>query len=289
MQRVAAGTGPEQDNAGDNARQAARHPWTRVAFRFGIAARGVVYLLVAWLAAEVALGAGAPDRGAPHAPADTRGALEALAGTAPGRVALVVLAVGAAAYAVLMLADGTLAHREERSPMPKWGNRALSLFGMVLYAMLAAQALHVLVGARPRGNRQQRAFTAQLLHLPYGRALVIAVAVGLVAVAVGLVRRALLRTYLQQLRVEAMSPRSYRVAAVLGGVGTLARAAVAVLVAVFVTQAGVTSDAAKSRGLDQSLRALARGPYGPWALGAVAAGLAVFGAYCLLEARWRDL
>lgn len=289
MQRPPRGSGAAAADPVEAAGDAARHPWTRGAFRFGIAARGAVYLLVAWMAVQVAIGAGTAHRSAPRVPADTRGVLEELAATGPGRIALVALAVGAAAYAALSLADATLAHGEEHAPFPRWGNRALSLFGTLLYAALAAQAVHVLNGARPRGNAKERAAAGGLLALPYGRALVLAVALVLAAAAVGLARRALLRTYLQQLNVEAMSPAWRRGAVMLGSVGSLARAAVALLVAGFVVQAALTYDPAKARGLNQSLRALARAPYGPWLLGGVALGLAIFGAYCLLEARWRKL
>jgi hypothetical protein len=79
------------------------------------------------------------------------------------------------------------------------------------------------------------------------------------------------------------------VATVLGAVGSWARAVVLVLVGVFVCSAAVTFDPRKARGLDAALRTLADRPYGPYLLGAVALGLACYGAYVLLETVYRKV
>lgn len=61
----------------------------RVAARAGIAANGVVHLLIGWLAVRIALGSGGQ--------ADQNGALGAIAAEPAGRVLLWVLVVGFAA------------------------------------------------------------------------------------------------------------------------------------------------------------------------------------------------
>ena len=48
----------------------------------------------------------------------------------------------------------------------------------------------------------------------------------------------------------------------------------------------MTANAAKSTGLDGALRTLADRPYGPWILGALAAGLIIFGLFGFAQARW---
>jgi hypothetical protein len=46
---------------------------------------------------------------------------------------------------------------------------------------------------------------------------------------------------------------------------------------------------AEAVGLDETLRTLADEPYGPYVIGAVGVGLAAFGLFSFVEARYRDL
>ena len=51
--------------------------------------------------------------------------------------------------------------------------------------------------------------------------------------------------------------------------------------------AALEADPAEARGLAGALATLARQPYGPWLLGAVAVGFVAYGVYLFLEARYR--
>jgi Domain of Unknown Function (DUF1206) len=76
---------------------------------------------------------------------------------------------------------------------------------------------------------------------------------------------------------------------VVGAVGSWARASVLVLVGAFVGWAAISFNPRRARGLDASLRALARQPYGPYLLAAVALGLVCYGVYVLVEVRYRKV
>jgi hypothetical protein len=69
--------------------------------------------------------------------------------------------------------------------------------------------------------------------------------------------------------------------------GLLARGVVFCIIGWFLIQAAIQSDAGKAGGLSQALEALARQPYGPWLLGAVALGLVAYGIYMIAQARYR--
>jgi hypothetical protein len=58
---------------------------------------------------------------------------------------------------------------------------------------------------------------------------------------------------------------------------------------VFLVYAAVTAKPGQAKGVDAALRALARTPFGPWLLVAVAVGLVLFGIFSCCEARWRAL
>jgi hypothetical protein len=83
-----------------------------------------------------------------------------------------------------------------------------------------------------------------------------------------------------------MSPTTRKVVARLGTVGTIARGVVFGVAGGLVLTAAITFDAKKSTGLDGALRTLAHQPYGPYLLGAVAAGLIAFGLFGFAAARW---
>ena len=74
-----------------------------------------------------------------------------------------------------------------------------------------------------------------------------------------------------------------------GMVGHIARAIVFGLIGVFLVKAAIDYKANEAIGLDGALAKLYGQPYGPWLLGAVAAGLVVFGIFSITEARYRRI
>lgn len=77
----------------DSVRQAGRSETARKIVLVGWAAKGVVYVALAYLVLQMAFGS-APQQ------ATTTGALRYIAGTAPGRIALIVLGIGLVAFAI---------------------------------------------------------------------------------------------------------------------------------------------------------------------------------------------
>ncbi len=73
-------------------------PAVRVLARAGLAARGVIYVLIGWVAILVALGKTKQQ-------ADQRGALQLLSGKPYGLVSLWLLCIGFAAYALWRLSE----------------------------------------------------------------------------------------------------------------------------------------------------------------------------------------
>jgi len=58
---------------------------------------------------------------------------------------------------------------------------------------------------------------------------------------------------------------------------------------VLLVSAAVTYDPDKARGLDAALRTLAAQPYGGFLLAVVALGIAAFGVFCFIQARYRKV
>lgn len=135
-------------------------------------------------------------------------------------------------------------------------------------------------------NQQSQDFTAKAMAHGGGRALV--VAAGLVIVGIGgyMLWQGVSKRFLRDLQLSGTSRRIREVVERLGTVGNVARGVVFAGIGVFMVVAAVRYDPQAAKGIDATLRSFAHAPLGPWLLGAVAVGLAVFGTYSLCEARW---
>jgi hypothetical protein len=245
--------------------------------RVGLTARGIIYILIGWVAILVALGQSSRE-------ADQQGALQLLAGKPYGSVSLWLLGIGFAAYALWRLSEAAYGVTGEGNGA---GPRLKSLGRAVIYAGFAFLTFQVISGTQGSQSRQQQDFTAKAMQHPGGRWLV--GIVGLIVVIIGLVlvSEGVRRKFMKYLRTAQMSPRTRRVVRLLGVIGTVARGVVLALVGILVIDAAVSHTPAKSGGIDKALLTLRNQPFGPVLLLLAALGLVVFGIYGLCEARWR--
>jgi Domain of Unknown Function (DUF1206) len=96
----------------------------------------------------------------------------------------------------------------------------------------------------------------------------------------------LARTFMGDL-VEDLPTWARRSALVLGALGNLARAVAFGAVGVLFAVAALRGDPARVGGLDLALREITEQWQGVAPLVAVSLGLAAFGVYCVLDARYR--
>jgi hypothetical protein len=245
--------------------------------RLGLIARGCFYLLLAYLAAAVAIGWG-QDR-----QANAHGALTTVAEKPFGLVALVLAAVGFLGFGVARLA-GALGDRSIGRL------RRLSTAGQgAFYLLMAATTASFLAGRRSTGSSgQQRGTITAVLSSPGGRVVLAATGIAVVAICTWQVRLAVQGGYADSLRTHEMGRRTRRAARVLGPAGIIARALAVVPLGALLVAAALTDQARQAKDLDQLLLLLGRTTAGRGVVWVVAAGFAVFGAYSLLEARYRS-
>jgi hypothetical protein len=91
------------------------------------------------------------------------------------------------------------------------------------------------------------------------------------------------------LKPNWMSDAEKRRVILAGRVGTAARALAIGVAGAFVVLAAYQSDPSETRGHGGALETLQRQPSGSYMLGAVVAGLLVYGAFMLLVARYRRI
>ncbi|RKS75114.1 uncharacterized protein DUF1206 [Actinomadura pelletieri DSM 43383] len=265
----------------DGLERAAGHPWFHGVSRVGLVARGLLYLLIGWLALQVAFGGGGQE-------ADRKGALQIVADKPGGPVVIVLMAVGFAALALWQFAEAGFGRPTPDGDKPT--KRLASAARGVVYAAGCAATLLFMLGHQGASSDQQsKTFTARLMGQPGGRWLVLAIAAGFVIWGVVVVVQAVRRTFMDELDTAKMGHVARRVVQPFGVVGNAARGLVGAAAGAFLAYAAITFQPDKAKGLDGTLREFADTPAGAWGLAAVAVGVLTFGLYSLGEARYRKV
>jgi hypothetical protein len=267
-------------------REAKENPWPARVARVGIAARGVIHLLVGWLAIRIAMGAG-------NERADQRGALAAVVRQPMGRVLVFVLALGFLAYAAWRILEAAL-DPDDKGTLQRIGQAGravlyLGLFGTAVKLAVGSQSTAASSSQGGQGGAKGQAVTAGVLGVPGGRFLVLAFGAVIIGTGVWNGYRAVSRNFEKQLKEAEMSERERHWTVRAGVVGHAARMAAYFVVGWFLVRAALDFDPKKPVGLDQSLHALAAASYGPFLLAAVGVGLIAFGIYQLMLSRYREV
>jgi hypothetical protein len=260
----------------------AEHPAVRTTARIGLAARGVLYLLVGLLALRVALGNGS-DR------ADKSGAIATVARQPFGKGLLVALAVGFAAYAAWMIVRAVVV--EERRDRKRRTKRAAYVGRAAVYGVLSASCLQALsqsqAATENNSTRQAHELTATVMGWSFGRPLVALAGVALIAAMFVFVDRGMTQKWRDDLDLSPLRHSTRQAVRMSARIGWVGRGLVFGLVGIFVVRAALQFDPNDAVGLDGSLRELANGTGGRALLALAAFGLLAFGCYSLVEAKYR--
>ena len=266
--------------ASGTARRASNSPAARALARAGLTARGVLYILIGWVAILVALGHTSRE-------ADQQGALQLLASQPYGRVSLRPLGIGFTGYALWRLSEAAFGVTGDGNGA---GPRLKSLVRALIYAFFAYLTFKIISGAGWWQPGEQAARPHCDGHASHrGRWLVGLVGLVIVVAGLVLVGEGLRRRFLKYLRLAQTSPRTRRIVEWLGVIGTAARGAVFALAGILVIEAAVTYEPAKAGGIDKALLTLRNQAFGEFLLILAALGLIIFGVYGLCVARWRKV
>jgi hypothetical protein len=268
------------------ARQAGNSDTLENLARVGLIAYGVVHLLVAWLAIQLAW------FGVSGESADQSGALASLKETTFGTPLLWIVAVGLIALAVWQAAEllrwrsGWRASGKTRTTAIKRSGRAL--VKAVIYAALAVLAIRVATGSAQSGSSGQQETTAGVFGWPAGQWLV--GAAGLIMVGVGAwhIRKGFNKHFLKEIDTTDCSSSAVTLVTRLGQVGFPGKGIALAGVGGLLIWAAVTYDPSKAKGLDGALRTILDLPLGQILLTLVALGIAAFGAFCFVRARYPE-
>jgi Domain of Unknown Function (DUF1206) len=249
--------------------------------RAGFIGYGVVHLLFAWLALQIAF-----DRAAGQG--DQSGALRTLAGQPLGRFLVIVIGIGMLAMAIWQALEAIVGHRfvqgRERAL-----ERVASAGRAIIYGYFAWLAYQVFDRAQSSSADKQQDLTAKLMDSAGGRWLVGLAGVALTALGVGLVVYGLVKRFEKHQHREQMSFRMQRLSRRLGMAGYSAKGTAYGIAGILIITAALTYAPEKARGLDAALRTLRDQAYGQILLTLIALGIAAYGVFCFVQARYRKV
>lgn len=270
----------QQDSPAATAREARDHPALDRAARAGMFAYGVLYVVVAWLAVQLAMRDGSGS-------ASGEGALREVSQQPLGGLALWMSAAGFAALALWQVCQAVGGHRSEDG-LRRWASRAGSAGRGAVFATLAVLSIRTATGGSGSGGSGgsggPRGVTVELMAQPFGPALVIGVGVGVAVMGANSIHKAVTDRWRKGLDADGRSGTVAGPLAVLARTGYVGRAIAFLTLAGLFVWAGVTHDAGKSGGLDQAIVRFRDEPYGTWLILLVAAGLACYGAFHVARA-----
>lgn len=259
--------------------RAARSPVMGWLARAGLVSRGVVYAVIGVLALELALGEGGKAT-------NQQGALKTIAHGSFGTVLLVLMAIGLASYALWRITRAAVGHGVEQRDDAT--DRVAALASGIAYVILCVSAITILSGSATGSGAPKHA-TGGVLNWSGGTVLVAIAGGVLIGVAVYQLYKGLAQKFLEDAKTGEMSPGVRKSYTALGVIGHCARAVVFALIGYGLIRAAIDYDPKKAVGLDGALRKLAHASYGPLMLGIVAAGLVMFAAYSVADARYRKV
>ncbi|MBA2627341.1 MAG: DUF1206 domain-containing protein [Gemmatimonadales bacterium] len=250
--------------------------------RAGYAAKGVLYLLIGGLAA-----AGAADAGGRTT--DSHGAFRVVHHQPYGSAWLGVLAVGLAGYAIWRLAAAFTDAECKGSGPAGLAVRAGYAASGVVHAALTVAAVRLSLGIRESQRDAIREWTARFLDAPLGQWLVGAAGVGIIGYGGRQLYRAWSGSIDRRLDLTGVGADRQRWILGLARFGVIARGIVFAIIGTFIIRAGLAADARKAGGIDDALRSLRTEWHSRLALGVVALGLASYGGFQFVRARYRTI
>ncbi len=249
--------------------------------RGGFIAYGVIHLLFAWLALQVALGDSAGET-------DQSGALETIGAQTGGKFLLVLIIIGMVAMAIWQAFEAAIGGSGPRD-RTALAERVVSGCRAVLYLYLAFIAYKVISGANSSQGDSQQSSASSMMDSGGGRWLVGLIGLIVAGVGIGLIVYGVTKKFEKHLNTGQMDGKVRRTVRRLGVAGYSAKGTAYAIAGALIVAAAVTYDPEKARGLDAALKTLASQSYGPWVLGLIALGIAAYGIYCFFEAKYRKV
>jgi hypothetical protein len=248
--------------------------------RLGYGARGAVYIVVGALALLASVGQGGRA-------GDSKDALRAVLAGPFGAVVVALIAIGLLGFALWRLVEAVTDADRRGTSAKGLAIRGAHLISAGLYLGLAVSAASLSLGLGMSGGDGMHDGTAWLLGRPFGRWLVALGGLAVIGGGFGFLGKAWRGDVTDRLALDARARARW--AGPIGRFGYAARGLAFLIIGGFLIVAAWHQRSSDAKGLAEAFALLRAQPYGGILLGLVAAGHAAFGAFGLIQARYRHI
>ncbi len=245
--------------------------WVPPIARFGYAAKGVVYLLMGWIAVKAGLAAGSPE--------GSTGALASLADDKGGRLMLMVIAFGLLAHVTWRGVQALLDPEHRGADAKGVGTRLLLALSALIYGSLGWTAWQLSQSGSAGSGDSHEVWVSRLLAKPMGTWMVMLAGIGVAAYGAFQVYKAMRNKVDKRMSGEGPGLR------MIGRIGTAARGFVLMPIGWFVFNAGRYYRAEQAADTEEVLKMLGH----EWLLVGVGAGLMAYGIHQATKAFYRRI
>jgi len=257
--------------------------WVEKLARFGYASKGVIYVLIGVLAAMAAFGAGGQASG-------TQGIMKQIIQQPYGKILLGIIAVGFVGYAVWRWVAAIKDAEHKGNDTKGIVFRLGYIVSGVIYGFLAFRAFKMITGAGGGSSSGsgggQQFFIDKLLEQPAGQWLVGILAVLAFAKGLYQIYKGYADKFGNDVRDGGVNRKIKDMYMKLGKWGYISRGTIFAIVGFFLFKAAITSNASQAGGTDSAFSFLSS-TGGPWLMGLIAIGLAGYGVFQLVKARYK--
>ena len=247
--------------------------------RFGYGARGLVYCIIGGLAVLAAIGRGGRA-------GDSESALRWVLAGPFGVVLVGLIAAGLLGFAVWRFIESVTDADRRGTSLKGVVVRLAHLLSAAIYTGLAITAASLALGLGRKGGDATQDWTAWLLAKPFGLWLVGLIGLGVMGGGVAFLIKAFKGDVTDRLKLDA---DHCRWAKPVGQFGYAARGVAFLIIGGFFIAAAWYQASSEVKGLAGAFAALRAQPYGWVLLAIVAAGHFAFGAFGLIQARFRHI
>ena len=254
--------------------------WVEKLARVGYFTKGAIYILIGVLSAMAAFGAGGQSAGKAEA-------FQVIERQPFGQVLLVIVAIGFIGYAIWRYVQAFKDTENKGSDTKGMIQRIGYGLSGLLYLAFAFYAFRMVFGSSGGGQGgQQQQLIGELLSQPFGQFLV--GLLGAIAIAKGIYElyRGITKRFMRDIRGVAGKERELYEKA--GQIGYISRGVVFGIIGFFLGRAAILSSSSQAKGTEGVFDFLSA-TGGPWLMGLIAIGLAAYGVFQIVTAKYKPI
>ncbi|HEX9406611.1 MAG TPA: DUF1206 domain-containing protein [Thermoanaerobaculia bacterium] len=259
-------------------------PWIERAARLGYFSIGVVYIIVGLMTAAAAMGIGGKA-------ANWTDAIAEISAMPLGTIALLIIGIGLLGYSVWLVSSAITDSDQRGRDAKGLMIRAGAVAAAVIHVFIAAGVFHLArthtSSSSSGSDISAKEWTGRVMEMPFGRWLVGIAGLAFLGYAVYALTRAWEAKLSDRLHLPVMQARPLIVAICRFGIA--GRAIVVGVIGASLVGAALHQNPSRTEAIRGALINVAQAPYGHPLLLIVSLGLAAYGLYAIVKARYRAI